>query len=245
MSDPLRNAIASEALKRWSLLKTVALVTAQPSVFAERLAADNESGIRAALGFFGISVGIVLAIEAAFSFAFQTEFSDLVHHLFAVFVALTGGVAVFCLLKTLFTRSATFNGTMRASLYVGATALLVMTTVIFALLTADFAQNHTSVMTSGCETRTIMCLLSGNRQDEYGIIGNGGTAESQGWSYTYIVLVILGCLILYTRALAVVMKRTMSVPRWRTCIATFASVIVLSPMFIIGINLLYRALYKT
>jgi hypothetical protein len=88
MRRMLADVLANEARKRWSLVAT-ALITVRPSAFIDRLALEDSVGLREPLRFFLVSVGIILAVEAAFSLAFNTAFSDLVHHLFPVFVALT------------------------------------------------------------------------------------------------------------------------------------------------------------
>lgn len=227
------------------MVRTAALITARPSRFADQMSNEPLTGLWPALRFFLKAVGLVTAVEALFSFTFNTAFSDLVHHAFPVLVALTGGVAVYALLKVLFTQGATFGGTVAASLYAGGAALIVMITMIFGLLTADFAANYDSVMGSQCEHRTIMCLLSGNRQYAYDAIAQGGSNETQGWSYGPILLVMLFCIVYFTHVLSTLLKRRLGVPRWRTYLAAFTSVIVLSPAYILLLNGIYRALYGT
>lgn len=243
MSNSVAGLVGQEISKRWSVLRTVGLITARPASFADRMPATAANGLWPALRFFVKAVGIVIAIEAAFSFAFNTAFSDLVHHAFPILVALTGGVAVWAVLKVLMTRSATFNETVAASLYVGGAALVVMITTVFALLTADFAANYASVMGSACEHRTIMCLLSGNVQYDYEMLGTAGTRETQGASYAPIVLVILLSIAYFTHVLASVLRRRLGVARWRTYAAALVSVIVLSPIYLVLLNGIYRTLY--
>jgi hypothetical protein len=195
------------------------------------------------LAFFLMAVGIVLAVEALFSMVFETAFSDLVHHSFPVFVALTGGVAVYLILKLLFTRDVHFNRTVQSTLYVGGAALIFMVTAIFGLLAAYFSLNFGSVMGSGCRHRTIMCLLSGNMQYGYEFIGEHRTIETQGWSYGPILIVILVAIVHYTHVLSTFLKRCMGVARWRTYVASLISVLLLSPVYLILLNTIYRALY--
>lgn len=245
MRDSLNSILAEQVRKRWSLVSTAALITTRPSAFAARLLDVDRIDLRAPLRFFLISVGIVLAIETAFSLIFRTAFSDLVHHLFPVLVALTGGFAIYACLKLLFARNVSLAGTLEAALYVGATALLVMISVIFVLLTADFAGNIDSVMASSCSHRTIMCLLSGNTQTEYGLMQEIRTPETQGWSFNYILLIILAAVVYYTHVLSTVLKCRMGVARWRTYAASFISVLVLSPLYLLLLNAIYRALFWT
>jgi hypothetical protein len=182
-------------------------------------------------------------IEAIFSLAFDTDFSDMIHHSFPVFVALTGGVAVYALLKLLFTRGVSLRGTVQSTLLVGGAALIVMITLIFGLLTADFTMNIENVRSSSCAHRTIMCLLSGNIQYDYDLIGSGGTIETQGWSYGPILIVILLTALYYTHVLSTFLKWRMKVARWRTYVASFISVLVLSPAYLLLLNTVYLALY--
>jgi hypothetical protein len=244
MRSSLAKVLTNEAKKRWSLIATAALVTARPSAFIDRVALEDSIDLRAPLRFFLISVGVVLAIEAAFSFVFDTAFSDLVHHLFPAFVALTGGIAIYVVLKLLFTRNVRFASTLEGALYVGGTALLVMITAIFLLLAVDFASNYHSVMASSCGHRTIMCLLSGNLQYDYDLPKEVvRTPETQGWSLGYILLIIFAALFYYTHVLSTVLKRRMGVARWRTYVASFVAVVLLSPVYLFLLNTIYRALY--
>ncbi len=240
----LKRIIAQEANKRWSLVATAAEITLRPSAFADTMAKRPGGPLRAACRFMLLTVGTVLLIEAVFSYVFKTAFSDFIHHAFPILVAATGGIAVYALLKLLWTRTARFSDTLAGCLYVGGTALLVMVVAIFTLLTVDFATNTTSVMTSGCAPRTIMCLLSGNTQSEYGLMQNVATDETQGWSFSVILWTILICLVFYTAVLTTVLKRTMSVARWRTIIAVTISVVLLSPGYLVLLNAIYRWLYS-
>lgn len=243
MKKSISGFVGDQVAQRWSLIRTAGLITFRPSAFAQQMPDAERDGLWPALRFFIKAVGIVIAIEAVFSFVFKTAFSDLVHHAFPILVALTGGVAVYALLKVLFTRTATFNGTVAASLYTGGAALLFMITAIFGLLTADFSANYESVIGSSCEHRTIMCLLSGNLSYDYELTGRGGTTETQGWSYAPVVLTILFCIVYFAHVLATLMKRRLSVARWRTWLAASISVIVLSPVYLLLLNTIYRGLY--
>jgi hypothetical protein len=117
--------------------------------------------------FFLMAVGIALAVEALFSVVFGTAFSDLVHHSFPIFVALTGGVAVYLILKLLFTRGVHFNRTVQSTLYVGGAALIFMVTAIFGLLAADFSLNFGSVMGSGFRLSSRCQQRLNHLSDEY------------------------------------------------------------------------------
>jgi hypothetical protein len=119
-----------------------------------------------------------------------------------------------------------------------------MITIVFLLLTADFARNYSSVMGSACEHRTIMCLLSGSTQYDYDI-PIGATEETQGWSFPVILLTLLVSLVYFIHVLSIVYKRRMGVARWRTYVASFLSVVVLSPAYLLLLNAIYRALYAS
>jgi len=243
MRRSIQNFVGNEVSKRLKLLQTVMAITFHPSATAERLAEEQADDIWTCFRFFLSAVGIVLAIEAIFSLAFDTDFSDLIHHSFPVFVALTGGVAVYALLTLLFTRGVSLRVTVQSALLVGGAALIVMITLIFGLLAADFTMNFESVRSSSCAHRTIMCLLSGNIQYDYELIGSGGTIETQGWSYGPILIVILLTTLYYTHVLSTFLKRRMRVARWRTYVASFISVLVLSPAYLLLLNTIYWALY--
>lgn len=243
MKETISNFVGNEVAKRWSLVRTAALVTARPSAFADQMPDAERDGLWPSFRFFLKAVGIVIAVEAVFSFVFNTAFSDLLHHAFPILVALTGGVAVYALLKVLFTRAATFKGTVSSSLYVGGAALIMMVTTIFGLLTADFAANYDSVMGSTCAHRTIMCLVSGNRQYTYDALAEGLSNETQGWSYGPILLLILFCIFYFTHVLSTVLKRRFGVSRWRTYVSALVSVLFLSPAYLILLNAIYRGLY--
>jgi hypothetical protein len=98
MRQLISRFVGKEVAKRWSLLRTAALITLRPSAFSERIATEEADVVLPSSRFFLMAVGIVLANEALFSVAFETAFSDLVHHSFPVFVALTGGVAQYLIL---------------------------------------------------------------------------------------------------------------------------------------------------
>lgn len=239
----VKQAIAKEAQKRWSLLATAGQITFSPAAFAATMASRPGGALASASRYMLLAVGTVLIIEAAFSYVFTTAFSDLIHHAFPILVAATGGLAVYVLLKVLLTRGVRFADTFAACLYVGGTALLVMIVAIFAALTFDFAHNFQSVMTSGCAPRTIMCLLSGNTQSEYGLMQDVATPETQGASFPLIILIILICLSYYTGVLMTVLKRLSNIARWRSFLAVFVSVLVLSPAYLILLNAIYRWFY--
>lgn len=114
-----------------------------------------------------MAVGIVLAVEAPFPVAFETAFSDLVHHSFPVFVALTGGLAQHLILKLLFTRGVHLNRTVQSMLYVGRAALIFMVTAIFGLLATDFSLNFGSVIGSGFRLSSRCQQRLNHLSDEY------------------------------------------------------------------------------
>lgn len=159
--------VGKEVAERWSLLRTAALITLRPSAFSERIATEEADVVLPSSRFFLMAVGIVLAVEALFSVVFETAFSDLVHHSFPVFVALTGGVAVYLILKLLFTRGVHFNRTVQSTLYVGGAALIFMVTAIFGLLAADFSLNFGSVMGSGFRLSSRCQQRLNHLSDEY------------------------------------------------------------------------------
>jgi hypothetical protein len=119
-----------------------------------------------------------------------------------------------------------------------------MITIVFLLLTADFVQNYASVMGSACEHRTIMCLLSGSTQYDYDI-PVGATQETQGWSFPFILLTLLTGVVYFTHVLSTVYKRRMGIARWRTYVASFLSVLLLAPAYLLLINAIYRVLYAS
>jgi len=241
----LKRAVVHETNKRWSLFATAAEITLRPSAFADTMAQRPGGPLRAASRFMLLAVGTVLIIEAVFSYVFNTTFSDLIHHAFPILVAATGGLSVYVVLKLLWSRTARFSNTLAGCLYVGGTALVVMIGLIFLFLTFDFAANYNSVMSSGCAPRTIMCLLSGNTQSEYGLMQNVATPETQGGSFSIILWTILTCLVFYTVVLTTVLKRSMDVARWRTSIAVTVSVVLLSPAYLVLLNAIYRWLYAS
>lgn len=242
MREFVEQAARREARKRLAILATTARITFAPSAFTDELA-RAPANIIAALKYFFAAVGIILVIETAFSFLFDTAFSDLVHNLFPIFVAFAGGLTIYLLLKLLLTRTATFARTLETSFYVGGAALFVMISLIFALLTADFAANYHSVMTSGCTHRTIMCLLSGNTQSDYGLMQDVATRETQGASYPIILLVMLASFAYFAGVLAYALRRLMGVPLWRTLLASFVALILLTIPALLAINTIYKALY--
>jgi hypothetical protein len=241
MSESVTGLIKSEARKKLSVVSTAAQITFRPSAFAVEMSQRGEADLGRAMKFFLASVGIVLVIEAVFSFAFNTAFSDIVHHAFPILVVLAGGFAIYVLLKLLMTRGVRFAETVADTLYVGGGALLFMISVIFVLLTADFLVSYNGVVNSHCKSRTIICLLSGGELSEYDALPPSQGAL--GTSFPFIILVMLLSAIHYSRVLAKVLKATMGVPAWRTYIASFVSIVVLTPVSLVGINTIYRALY--
>jgi hypothetical protein len=243
MSDGVTSLIKSEARKRLSVVSTAVQMTFRPSAFAADMSQRREGGdLGRAMKFFLAAVGIVLAIEALFSFVFNTAFSDIVHHAFPILVVLAGSVTIYVLLKMLLTQGIGFKETAEGTLYVGGGALLVMISVIFAMLTADFLVSYQGVVNSPCKSRTIICLLSGGALNEYDVV-----APSQGalgTSFPFIILVMLVSAIHYSRVLAKVFKATMGVSPWRTYLAAAISIVGLSPVSLIAINTIYRALYS-
>jgi hypothetical protein len=238
----LQSAAHRQAEQRLSALRSVGRVSCAPGRFTSTLK-QSDADVWKALRFFMTVVGLIIVIETVFSFVFNTAFSDLVHHFFPALVALTGGFLIYALLKLSFTRGVIFSRTLEASLYIGGTALAVMITSIFALLSIDFGINYQSVMSSGCDHRTIMCLLSGNTQSDYGLMQDVATLETQGGSFSFIMLTIFACLIYYTGVLAMALKRLMGVAIWRTLLTAMISVVVLTPAAILLLNTVYRLLY--
>lgn len=232
--------LSTEVKRRASVVSTASKITFRPSAFADALASDMEPGVSAAFRFFLGSVALVLAIEAVFSFAFDTAFSDIVHHSFPVLVVLLGGVTVYLCLKLLFTPDVSFNPTLGTTLYVGGAAILFMITSIFALLTADFLVSYPHVKASPCEHRTIICLLSGGTLNEYAVPRK---TSPLGWSFPVILFVNLATLLHYSRVLAKALRASMGVSPWRTYIAAAITVIVLSPLSLMAVNAVYRFLY--
>ena len=238
----LKRTAEQQAQKRLNLLRRTAQVTLQPHVFVQGLS-EAPPRLTPALKFFFGAVGIILVIETAFSFVFKTAFSDLVHHAYPVVIGLAGGLTIYVILKLLLTRQASFQRTLETSFYVGGAALLVMIGVIFALLTADFGTNYQSVLASGCQHRTIMCLLSGNTQSEYGLMQDVATRETQGASYPLILLTMLVSFVYFTGILTFAFKRLMGIARWRTILASMLALILLTMPALLLLNAIYRLLY--
>jgi hypothetical protein len=204
--------------------------------------AQREADLKGATRFFLACVGIVLVIEAIFSFAFDTAFSDIVHHAFPILVVVAGGFTMYAFLKGLLTRGVHFAPTMEATLLVGGAALLVMITTIFALLTADFLFSYDAVKSSPCADRTIICLLSGGMLREYDM--PAANTGALGTSFPFIILVMLVSAVHYSRVLAKVLRATTEVAAWRTYLAAAASIVLLTPFSLAAINAVYRMLYR-
>ncbi len=244
MLGDLSNFLSTKAKRKLSVLSTAASITVQPSIFARQLDLSTGDDLRRAFKFFLACVAIIIAIETAFSFAFGTAFSDLVHNFFPVFVALLGVVTIYVFLKLLLTPDVLFQSVATGTLYVGGTALLVLISSIFVLLTFDFATNYQSVMTSSCKNRTIMCLLSGGSQSDYGVLQKGNTTETQGWSFSYVLLLILGVAVYYSHILSSMLKCMAGVARWRTYTSAFLSFVVTAPASLVLINVIYKLIYS-
>ncbi|MCL4767881.1 MAG: hypothetical protein KJZ80_16770 [Hyphomicrobiaceae bacterium] len=242
MPSTLAGWLTAQARRKLSLLSTAARITFRPSAFADEARAHTGSRLLPAFKFFLGCVGIVLAIEAVFSLAFDTSFSDLVHQSFPIVVALLGGVAVYVFLKLLLTPNVRFVGTLSTTLYVGGAALLFMISVIFALLTADFLASYQDIEASPCSYRTIICLVSGGALAEYGVPRRG--SGTLGMSIPFILLVMLGALVHYSRVLAKALRASMGVAFWRTYVAAAVSLVLLSPASLLAINVVYRMLYS-
>jgi hypothetical protein len=242
MSERVTGWLAAEAWKKLSVLSTAAQITFRPAFFAEAKRLPGEADLRRAMRFFLASVGIVLAIEAAFSLAFATAFSDIVHHSFPILVVLAGGITMYVLLKVLLARNVSLAVTMDNTLFVGGAALLVMISVIFTLLTVDFLVSYNGVLNSPCAHRTIICLLSGGSLTEYDV--PPPQQGALGTSFPFIILVMLASAVHYSRVLAKVLKATMGVAAWRTYIAAAVSLVLLTPLSLGTINAVYRVLYR-
>lgn len=243
LANLVKQAVLHQAKRRWALFTTAFAVTVSPAKFVSDGIAANPSPLPAAIRFLTLAVATVLLIEGAFSLAFNTEFSDLLHNAFPIFGAVTGGFVLYLIFKLMWTPNVTLTQTLTGAFYVGGTALLVMTGLIFLFLTVDFGLNYQSVLSSGCEPRTIMCLISGNTQTDYGLMQDVATQETQGASFGPIIWTILGSLIVFSAVLSSVFKTMMNVSRWRTILAAGISAIVLLPAFILLINLIYRWYY--
>jgi len=241
MPGIITRTLSAQAHKRLSVLATAAEITFRPTAFADDAKADADRGVVAASRYFLTCVGLVLAVEAVFSFTFKTAFSDLVHHSFPVFVALLGAVTMHVFLKLLLTPGIRFSETFTATLYVGGAALLFMITTIFALLSLDFAASYQVVKTSPCAHRTIICLISGGSLSEYDVPGH--QTGMLGVSFPFILLVMVGTVVYYTLVLGRALHIGWGVARWRTYIAAALSVVLLTPLSLLTINAIYRYLY--
>jgi hypothetical protein len=233
--------LSTQVRSRLSVVSTAAKISFRPSAFADYVRLNPGFDVLNALKFFLRCVGIVLAIEAIFSFAFNTAFSDLVHHSFPVFVALLGGVTMYLFLKLLFTPNIRFTSTLGTTLYVGGAALVVMITSIFVLLTADFLVHYQDIKASPCSYRTIICLISGGTLSQYDVPRR--TSGTLGVSFPFILLIMLATLIHYGRVLAKALRASMGVSAWRTYVSATVSVILLGPTSLLAINAVYRVLY--
>jgi len=234
--------LSAQASQRLSVLSTASRITFRPLAFAGGFGHDAGADVVAAGRYFLTCVGIVLAIEAIFSFAFSTAFSDLVHHSFPVLVALLGGFTMYAFLKLLLTPNIHLAGTLASTLYVGGAALLFMITCIFLLLTVDFLVSYESIKDSPCTHRTIMCLLSGGSLTQYDVPSR--QSGTLGMSSPFIFLVMLGTVVHFSRALAKVLKAGWAVAPWRTYVAAAFSFVLLAPASLLIINAIYRLLYR-
>jgi len=241
MLGTITRTLSAEANKRLSVLSTAAEITFRPSAFAEDVKADAARGVVAASRYFLTCVGLVLALEAVFSFVFRTAFSDLVHHSFPVLVALLGAFTMHAFLKLLLTPNIRFSETLATTLYVGGAALLFMITTIFVLLSLDFAASYDVVASSPCAHRTIICLISGGGLSEYDVPGH--QTGMLGVSFPFILLVMVGTVVYYSRVLAKALQAGWGVARWRTYVAAALSVVLLTPVSLMTINAIYRYLY--
>lgn len=242
MSGNIGRWLSTRANQKLSVLSTASKITFRPSAFAGEFPYDARADVAAAGQFFLACVGIVLTIEAVFSFAFNTAFSDLVHHSFPVFVALLGGFTMHAFLKLLLTPDIHLAGTLGSTLYVGGAALLFMITAIFLLLTVDFLASYQDVENSPCTYRTIICLLSGGSLTQYDVPRQ--RSGTLGMSFPIILLVMLGTVLYYSRALAKALKAGWAVAPWRTYVAATFSVVLLTPVSLLIINAIYRLLYR-
>jgi hypothetical protein len=127
----------------------------------------------------------------------------------------------------------------RATLYVGGAALLFMITTIFLLLSLDFLASYDDVKSSPCAHRTIICLVSGGSLSEYDVPGH--QTGMLGASLPFILFVILGTIVHYSRVLAKTLKAGWAVA---TYIAAALSVVLLTPTYLLIINTIYGWLYK-
>jgi hypothetical protein len=235
--------LSRQTRKKLSVLSTASRITLRPSTFAgDHRNGAGGSGVVAAGRFFLACVGIVLAIEAVFSLAFNTAFSDLVHHSFPVFVALLGGFTMHAFLKLLLTPNIRLAGTLESTLYVGGAALLFMIATIFLLLTVDFLASYQDIKTSPCTYRTIICLLSGGSLTQYDVPSH--RSGVLGMSFPFVLLVMVGTVVYYSRVLAKALQTGWAVSPWRTYVAAALSVVLLTPVSLLAINAIYRLLYQ-
>lgn len=241
MLGTIGRTLSAEAHKRLSVLSTAARITFQPSLFANNARADAARGVIASGRYFLTCVGLVLAVEAVFSFVFRTAFSDLVHHSFPVLVALFGAFTMHAFLKLLLTPNIRFAETFATTLYVGGAALLFMIATIFVLLSFDFGASYDVVASSPCTHRTIICLVSGGSLMEYDVPGH--QTGNLGVSFPFILLVMVGTVFYYSRVLGKALKVGWGVARWRTYVSAALSVVLLTPVSLMTINAIYRYLY--
>lgn len=234
--------VSRQVRTRFAVLSTASTLTFRPSSFARDVCNRTDIDIASAMRFFWTCVGIVLAVEAAFSFGFATEFSDIVHHSFPVLVVLTAGFTIWLILKLLLTKGLRLDATLALTLYTGGAAILFTVVTVFALLTADFLASQDAVRASPCRHRTIICLISGGALTEYDI--PRGTTGSLGTSVPAILLIILAAVVHYTRVLAKALQAVMGTARWRSYIATVISLVLLSPVAILTVNAIYRLIYR-
>lgn len=241
MLKPLLDWVRRQAAARFVVLARVLGITFRPSDFAADFASGRAGGVGHAFRHFATCVGLLLVVEGVFSLAFDTEFSDIVHHSFPVLVVLASGVTVHLCLKLLLARSADLGLTSAASYYVGGSALLVTFGVVFAVLAVDFAAHSAAVAQSPCRNRTIICILSGGRLAEYNV--PPPARDGPGASLPLVGLVLLAAALHYTHVFSTVLRTASGIARWRSYVAVLASVTILAPLSLLAINAIYRALY--
>lgn len=248
MARNLASWLQDQSLRTLSILPMALAMTFHSTAFSDRIQLSDKDDLYRAINYFVACVAAVLAIEAAFSFIFQTAFSDFIHYFFPIFVSLTGAFCIYVILKLLLTRNITVEGVLHCTLYVAGAALLISITSIFVILSTDFFIHYDSVMHSSCRHRTIMCLLTGNLQYTYdlpdGMSATGPTGpETQGASLPIVLLLIIVLVVYYIHVLSTVLKTKMGVARWRTYVSAWLSILLLTPAYLFIINAIYTAMY--
>lgn len=251
MQDNFASWLSHQGQSVLSVLDNAFTVTFRPSAFPDRIRLGEGASFHNAINFFIACVGATIAVEAVFSFVFDTSYSDFIHYFFPIFVAMTGALSIYAILKIIFTKNLSFTDLAHCSFYVFGAALLFTVAIVLAMISLDFIVHRELIAQSSCKYRTIMCLLSHAAdpaaKEGYGYEYEYGYGVRPGWtlglSLIPAYLFVFVSALYYARVLSIVLKKKLDVARWRTCAAALVTLIVLTPSYFAIINAIYAAAY--